>query len=91
MSQRQLELFLQIMDGKISVNDARREYGLPAIKTSFQFSLGDSVLILCSGETGVIQGRADYLNDENRYEILYKAADGRAVEQWWHESAIAKI
>lgn len=55
---------------------------------NFKFNLGQSVVIECSGETGQVVGRAEYLSGEQSYQVRYKAADGRAVETWWNESAL---
>lgn len=54
----------------------------------FKFSLGADVQIAASGEAGKIIGRAEYLTGERSYFLRYKAADGRAVEAWWVESAL---
>jgi hypothetical protein len=53
----------------------------------------DSVVtIAASGETGTVTARAEY-HDGRRdaYFIRYKAADGRAVEQWWAEDALEAV
>lgn len=55
----------------------------------FTFELGQDVSIKSSGETGTVIGRAEYLHTENSYFIRYCAADGRAHEVWWGESALA--
>ena len=55
---------------------------------TFRFDLEETVSIECSGETGVVIGRAQYLGDDDQYYIRYKAADGRAVTQWWPEPAL---
>lgn len=55
----------------------------------FKFALGASVKLRCSEETGTVIGRAEYTNREPAYWVLYKAGDGRQVENWWDESAIA--
>jgi len=56
----------------------------------FKYLLGDAVKLQRSGEEGVVIGRAEYATgSENQYQIRYKAADGRQVESWWGESAIA--
>ena len=44
--------------------------------------------ITASGESGEIVGRAEYVNADNSYHIRYKAADGRAVTDWWTEGAL---
>jgi len=53
-----------------------------------KFQLKQNVTIKASGETGEIIGRAEYACSEPNYLIRYKAADGRAVEAWWIESAL---
>ena len=55
---------------------------------SFIFSINQDVEIKASGESGMVVGRAEYDFDENTYYLRYEAADGRAVEQWWKESAL---
>lgn len=57
-------------------------------KTTFKFNLGQQVTIAVSGETGEILGRAEYTTAENNYYIRYKSTDGRAIENWWVESAL---
>jgi hypothetical protein len=54
----------------------------------FAFNLGDWVSIRCSGEDGEVLGRAEYSRGERAYYIRYAAADGRATEAWWGESAL---
>jgi hypothetical protein len=54
----------------------------------FKFNIGDKVTLLCSNESGIVIGRAEYSNTECSYLIRYRAADARAVEQWWSESAL---
>ena len=54
----------------------------------FKFELKEQVTIAASGEQGVVIGRAEYDTSENQYYIRYKAADGRATESWWGESAL---
>lgn len=50
--------------------------------------LGDQVIITCSSEHGTVVGIARYMSGNTDYLIRYRAMDGRAVEQWWSESAI---
>lgn len=57
----------------------------------FKFELGNAVAIAASGEQGEVIGRAEYTHAERTYLLRYKAADGRAVESWWSESAISEI
>lgn len=53
-----------------------------------KFNLKQQVSIIASGEVGEIVGRAEYTTAEPTYLIRYKSTDGRAVENWWTESAI---
>jgi hypothetical protein len=55
----------------------------------FKFALDQQVQIKVSGEIGQIIGRAEYTTGENSYYLRYQSADGRAVEAWWTESALA--
>lgn len=55
----------------------------------FEFELSQLVALIRSGEEGEVIGRAEYINGEPAYLLRYRAADGRQVEQWWAESAIA--
>lgn len=55
----------------------------------FRFTLNQSISITTSSEQGAVIGRAEYATGENSYLIRYKAADGRAVEAWWAESALS--
>lgn len=57
-------------------------------RTIFKFDLNNEVLISVSGEKGLVTARAEYLRDEPQYRVQYKAADGRATEAWWQESAL---
>lgn len=54
-----------------------------------KYALNQNVTIAASGEKGEVVGRAEYSNSEATYRVRYKAADGRAVESWWDESALA--
>jgi hypothetical protein len=55
---------------------------------SFKFELDQTAQVKASGEAGEVIGRAEYSATENSYLLRYKAADGRAVEAWWGESAL---
>lgn len=55
----------------------------------FKFELGQNVTITASGEQGVVIGRAEYMHCQNNNLIRYKAADGRATEVWWTDSALS--
>jgi hypothetical protein len=54
----------------------------------FKFNLEDEIAIKQSDEEGIVIGRSEFANGENQYLVRYKAADGRAVESWWGESAL---
>lgn len=54
----------------------------------FRFDLNQSVSISCSGEIGTVVARAEYSNGEDQYLVRYRAADGRACEAWWGDSAL---
>jgi hypothetical protein len=56
---------------------------------SFKHELGARVSLAKSGETGEVIARAEYQTTEDSYLVRYMAADGRQVEQWWGESALA--
>jgi len=56
-----------------------------------KFELKQQVVITCSEERGEVIGRAEYLGGQNQYLLRYKCADGRAVEQWWNESALSEV
>ena len=49
------------------------------------------VKIFASGETGEVIGRSEYTYAENSYLVRYKSGDGRAVENWWTESALVAV
>lgn len=53
-----------------------------------KFELGCIVVIIASGETGEVIGRAQYTRCDDSYYLRYKSADGRAVEAWWTDSAL---
>ena len=39
------------------------------------------------GETGTVHARSESTSSEPQYVVRYKAADGRATEQWRSENA----
>lgn len=55
----------------------------------FKFSLGNTVKLALSDEQGEVIGRAEYSGAEPSYLVRYRAGDGRQVEVWQSESAIA--
>lgn len=54
----------------------------------FKFELGQQVSIKASGEKGTVEACAKYISSGNSYYIHYRAADGRAVTQWFEERHI---
>jgi hypothetical protein len=55
---------------------------------TFKFDLGQAVVVKVSNEAGQVHGRAEYLASEPSYYVIYKSADGRAIDSWWPESAL---
>lgn len=70
---------------------ATADQAAPHQGLSMKFVLNQEVSIAASGESGIVIGRAEYANSENSYLLRYRAADGRAVETWWQESALQTI
>lgn len=57
---------------------------------TFAFELNQAVKIDMSGEQGIVIGRAEYSESSApQYYVRYRAGDGRAVEAWWSEKALA--
>lgn len=54
----------------------------------FRFALRQVVKISETGETGTVHARSESTSSEPQYLVRYKAADGRATEQWWSENAL---
>jgi hypothetical protein len=52
--------------------------------TEFKFELGQDVEMAKSRERGTVIGRAEYNNSPASYYVLYLAADGRQVKDWWN-------
>lgn len=58
----------------------------------FKHEIGTKVRITCSGEEGVITGRAEHQHlTVHDYHLRYTAGDGRAVTQWWNEDTFTVI
>jgi hypothetical protein len=55
---------------------------------NFSFSLGQSVKINISGETGTVRARSDGLDRPKTYMVTYCNAIGVAVEAWWNEDQL---
>ena len=59
---------------------------------SFKYELSSELKITVSGEVGTVKSRVDYVGgQESQYWLLYKAADGRAVTNWWPESDLELV
>lgn len=58
---------------------------------AWKFELGEPVEIDVSGERGTVIGRAEYEANAPQYFVLMKAADGRAVTQWWEADFISSF
>jgi len=56
-----------------------------------KYEMNAEVVIACSDEAGAVIGRAEYITSETDYLVRYVAKDGRAVEQWWKESALTSV
>ena len=59
--------------------------------TTFNYSLGDYLVIKCSQECGEVIGRAEYSLSENQYLLRYQEYNGGAVERWWVEEALTRF
>jgi hypothetical protein len=51
-----------------------------------KFELRQTVKLVASDEQGMISSRMESTKGEPMYLVLYKAADGRQVQNWWGES-----
>lgn len=53
-----------------------------------QYELNQLVRNTISGEQGVIKGRTEYTADYDKpnYWVVFKDAQGRASEAWWHQN-----
>lgn len=60
-------------------------------QATFKFNLKQVVKITESDESGTVIGRAEYAESMQQYFVRYKSADGRAVEVWWTEAALAAV
>jgi hypothetical protein len=57
----------------------------------FRLPLGQLVGITISDEQGFVIGRANHSTGEDSYLLRYVAADGRACEAWWGDSALTPL
>lgn len=56
---------------------------------TFKFELEQAVSIKVSGEQGTVIARAEYAETPvAQYYVRFKAADGRACQDWWSEKAL---
>lgn len=53
-----------------------------------KYALKQELRITVTAEEGEVVGRAEYTYAQPSYLLRYKAADGRATEQWWPEDAV---
>lgn len=53
--------------------------------------LGDTVRIICSGETGLVIGTAEFSTSQPQSYLRYMAADGRAQQCWWDNDALEVV
>lgn len=58
---------------------------------TFTFDLGQDVSLSLTGESGVVIGRAEYLDSTPHYLVRYAAGDGRQTEAWWAGSALSAV
>lgn len=56
---------------------------------TFRYAIGQTIRIDVSAEVGEVIGRAEFDRSDDQYLVRYRAADGRATEQWWTESALS--
>lgn len=57
--------------------------------SGFKFELKQIVKLVESDESGGVIGRTEYTSGNNTYLVRYRASDGRQVECWWAEDALA--
>lgn len=77
-----------VYDG-YSIHIGEVDEGTTLALSPFKFELDQKVTIECSGECGIVLGRAEYSRSANaQYHVEYKAADGRAVTSWWDEESL---
>ncbi|CNI11651.1 hypothetical protein [Yersinia pekkanenii] len=57
----------------------------------FKFELKQLANIAISNEWGEVKSRAESSVTENQYYIHYKAADGRALSDWFYESDLEAV
>ena len=55
-----------------------------------KFELGQTVKITHSGETGTVNGRAEYAEiPVKQYHVRYKSGDGCARDNWYSETELS--
>jgi len=59
--------------------------------STFKYDMKAKVKLIHSEESGEVIGRAEHVNGEDQYYLVYKAADGRQVTAWWDERHIEAI
>lgn len=60
------------------------------MENKFKYEIGESVKMALTEERGVVTARAEYQSQAPQYYVLYKAADGRQVENWFSDYALSK-
>ena len=58
---------------------------------SFKFELDQKVRLKVSGETGVVIGRADYVNSFPQCYVHFKDGNGCAKSEWFYENQLETI
>ncbi|WP_199229998.1 hypothetical protein [Azospirillum sp. TSH58] len=58
---------------------------------TFPFSIGDTVKIKASSETGAVRGLSIVASGVTSALVHYKAADGRAQECWWETDVLEAV
>ena len=59
---------------------------------TFEFELGQRVALKRGvDEVGDVAGRAEYLEADPQYLVLYTAADGRTDSGWFHGSDLIPL
>jgi hypothetical protein len=73
----------------VIVHHAGRRRSTPKRKRparTFRFALRADVMRRDSNEIGTVRARAEYITSEPSYLVLYRAANGRQMREWWEQS-----
>lgn len=52
------------------------------------FQIGNKVELIVSGETGVVIGKATYLEGGTQHQVHYKDANGCAKTEWFYSGQL---